>query len=117
MTDFTKIKSKYVKNKIKGLEDNKKNRQYIEDLMLIESAVMNKIASISWARRADWLRKKLAKEYYIIGKELNPKYKTLKQLKEEERLQQEKEDREYAEFEAKEREESKITWKKMSKNA
>ena len=77
MTDFTKIKTKFVKNKLKNTSWSK--REYIKQLMFLESWISEEIRGLGAAYKAHVLKEKYAKEYKAIFLELAPEdYKRLK---------------------------------------
>lgn len=111
MTDFTKIKSKYVKNKIKNLKMTGKNERYIYDLMSIELLILGEYVSTGTGYIAMGMKEKYPKEWDIIGKELNPKHITLKQEREKEAKEDKKIAEENKKEEQKKKRESEKTWK------
>ena len=94
MTDFTKIKTKFVKNKLKNTSWSK--REYIKQLMFLESWISEEIRGLGAAYKAHVLKEKYAKEYKAIFLELAPE--EYKRLKEKEKRNKEKEERENKEL-------------------
>lgn len=72
MTDFKNIKTRYVRDKLKGLEYNEGNKQYIQDLMFIERVVsgerINYIAGMSYESK----KREYSSEFKEIFTELDP---------------------------------------------
>jgi len=102
MTDYTKIKSKYVKSKIINLKFTQKNIDYISDLRMIETQILEEFSDTMGATLRRYLKHKYPAEWNAIGLELNPEFVTLKnkiekqereewKAKEEYRLQRKKE--------------------------
>ena len=70
---YKNIKSKFIKDKIKGLEWNKKNKEYVDNLVFIEEYVLDKIAGMGVSYKIHSFRDTYKKEYEAIYKELKPK--------------------------------------------
>jgi len=72
MTDFKNIKTRYVKEKLKGREYNEENVEYIQDLMFLERMISGEwlgyIAGMSYESK----KKKYADEFRDIYTELDP---------------------------------------------
>ena len=72
MADFRKIKTRYVRNLLKGLEYTDENKQYIMDLMFLERVIsgekINYIAGMAYESRKSQYKEEF-KEIYI---ELDP---------------------------------------------
>lgn len=114
MTDFTKIKSNYVKEKIKGLSYSKKNKKYINDLMKLERSIVEGFKGWAVSLAYHSLKNKYNKDYDLIFKELDPEgYKEWIQEMKIETRNTEKWQKEMLEQEGKEDEVSKFTWKLM----
>ena len=93
MTDFKNIKTRYVRDKLKGLEYNDGNKQYIQDLMFIERVVsgerINYIAGMSYESK----KREYQTEFNEIYTELDPEgYKEYLE-NEEQRMKKLKESR------------------------
>src|SRR3989338_498323 len=69
---LSKPQSKYVKNKIKGLEFNEKNRFYIDDLLCLERAAKGQPGGCAGAMRAHSIAERYPKECKAIKDELYP---------------------------------------------
>jgi len=71
MTDFRKIKTRYVRSKLKGLDYNEENAEYIQDLMFLERVVsgerINYISGMSYEQK----KRKYADEFRDIYTELD----------------------------------------------
>ena len=109
---YNQIKSQFIKDKIKGLEWNNKNKEYIDDLVFIENYILGKSGGMGSAYRIHSLKNK--KEYELIYKELNPKeFEKEKKRELKEKEQEEKEDKEFEKEELKEKEQARKEWLKM----
>lgn len=106
MTDFTKIKSRFVRERIRQTSDMK----YIEGLMKIEYYISEGWHSLAEAMERKRLQSAFPEEYAAIGIELNPKH--IGQIKKEQK-EEEKERNEMEKLDKEERKESLRTWKKM----
>ncbi|MFH1376072.1 MAG: hypothetical protein ABIH25_00380 [Candidatus Woesearchaeota archaeon] len=105
-----KIKSKFVRNKIKGLKWNEKNADYIRDLMDIELFVFGKYMGIHAGYMQNDLERKYPKEWEAIFNELNPgSIEFSKKLKEKER----EEEREHRKILNEELKKEKIEFKRL----
>jgi len=111
MTDFTQIKSDFVRKTLEGLEFNENNRIYIENLMKIEKLVTGTTLGLATGHIRTILKGKYPKEWDAIGMELNPKHITLKEEKEQESKENKKLSKKDAETQAKEEKKSERTWK------
>lgn len=114
MTDFTKIRSDFVKGKLKGFRFNEKNKLYIEDLMRIEKLVSGKTLGLGTGHIRMHLKDKYPQEWEAIRADLAPEKMSLDEERSKERAEEEKSDKELGEEERKEREESERTWKEMN---
>ena len=114
MTDYTKIQSKYIKDKIKNLTMTKKNADYIDDLMRIESWATNGRKQLA-RFKGQWkpyIQMKYTKEWDAIGLELNPKHVVaLKQEREKSMKKCERILNAHKNRELKEKIDAKRTWK------
>ena len=113
MTDFTKIKSKFAKEKIKGLKYSKKNAEYIEALIKIEKYKLGKLWGLQTGYMVIELKRDYPKEWDAIGEELDPNHKTLKQERKDEKMEEELLYGSINKIIKQEKEESKNSWKKM----
>jgi len=113
MTDYTKIKSKYIKSKIKNLKRNIRNMAYIHDLMTIEQLILRKYIGITSGYVRKHMQEKYPKEWDTIGQELNPWFVTIAQEKMKYTKENRKLEEELRKEEQKEAMESKRTWKKV----
>lgn len=110
-----KIRSKFIKNIIKGKSfRNGKFRKYIDDLGLLERAIRFN-GGYGWnfgtAQPVEILKEEHKKEFQEIFKELDPKgFKKYLNEKEKERLKELEEDKKWAEEERKELEQEKKEW-------
>jgi len=108
-----KIKSNYVKSKIKGMKFNAKNREYIEALMFIERYITHR--GFGWNTGYIWagLKEAYPVEIEAIWTEIDPKgYKRyLKEIEEDEKREK-KEDAEFVRKENAEAAQEKRVWKK-----
>lgn len=112
MTDFTKIKSKFVKQKINGLDYNKKNRDYLNDLLMIEKYNQGKCFGLANGYMIHEIKHKYPKEWDIIGKELDLNHITLEKEKELMEKEYRETEKYLAKCNAQEEKESKESWKK-----
>jgi len=120
MTDFTKIKSKYVKNKLKSLEMTSENMNHIDDLMKIESYFLGTLGGCAGFSPYVLVERRLAKiyskEWTAIQRELNPDYlERKKKQKQEEEEEKRKERLKELVEEKKEMELSLKSWNTMKK--
>ncbi len=107
-------KSKFIKNKIKNLKWNKKNSEYIENLIELEHYILDEPSSMSSSMRYGLLKGKFKKEYLEIYKELKPK--ELEKINRQKQLELKKEERERHDLELEEKNElakDKKLWKKF----
>jgi len=111
MTNYTNIKSKYVKDKIKNLKMTDKNMCYINDLIDIECANTGGLYGLWSGHKRRALKHKYQKEWDAIGIELNPKHITIKQEEEERAKELKKRDEKLKRDGEIDREESVKTWK------
>jgi len=83
MTDFKNIKTRYVKENLKGREYNEENVEYIQDLMFIERVISGEKINYIAGMKLESLKHKYNTEFLEILKEISPEgYK--KYLEEEE---------------------------------
>jgi|SRR3989344_1002613 len=114
MTDFTKIKSKFVKDQLRKLKYSAKNKSYIEDLMKIEQYISNPELYFVSGVKFHGIRPKYNKEVAAIFAELNPKgYKVLLEQDRTVRENVKRWQKEVKEQEQMEKEVSKRTWALM----
>ncbi len=74
MTNYTEIKTKFVKERLKELDFNQENEQYIQNLMRIENYATNDLKGIGFAggQLKYSLMQIYSKEWLKIFQELNP---------------------------------------------
>jgi len=109
MKDYTKVKSKFIKEKIKNA-DWKKDKAYIDGLIFLENIITGK-EKLGWMTSFKWNGSKDTPEYKIIYQELDPN--GYKQSKSAERKEKEEEAKERAidrKEEREEREKEKKAW-------
>lgn len=112
MGDYAKVKSKFIRDKIKNCKWGKK--KYIDDLMRIEQSALGQ--SFGWLTGyiQQGLENTYPKEWKIIHLEINPKaYKDNIKRKKREALEEKREETKERMLEKKEREQDKKDWKKM----
>ena len=73
MEKYNSVKSEFIKDKIKKTKFE--DRDYIDDLILLEKVIIGKIKNLGWLghMKLYGLQSKYKKEYKTIFKELNPK--------------------------------------------
>lgn len=116
MTDFNNIKTQYVRNKLKELEYNEENRNYINSLMVLERYHLGEPFNGMGLMLVNKLENEYNMEYREILKEVNPE--GLKEYLEELRQSKKKREeiREQSEKFHKEKEElSRKSWEEVSK--
>ena len=117
MTDFKNIKTSYVRNKLKGLEYNEENKQYIQDLMFLERVIsgekINYIAGMSYESK----KKEYSLEFKEIYTELDSEgYKKYLEDLEQRNRRLEESRKEWAIKEELEEKLSRVSWEEVSKN-
>ncbi|MFH1376135.1 MAG: hypothetical protein ABIH25_00710 [Candidatus Woesearchaeota archaeon] len=111
---YKQVKSKFIKDKIRGLRWNKKNVEYVDNLVFIEDYILDKTAGLGVGYKINSFKNKYKKEYEEIYKELRPKeFKQVKKRKVKERKKEEKENRKFDEDKRKEEEQAKKEWLEM----
>ncbi|HOI76219.1 MAG TPA: hypothetical protein PLI06_01215 [Methanofastidiosum sp.] len=115
MTDFRKIKTRYVRNKLKELEYNEENKQYIQDLMFIERVIsgerINYISGMSYESK----KSQYKEEFKEIYTELDPEgYKKYLEDEEQRRRKLEESKKEWEQKMEEEEELSKKSWEEVS---
>jgi hypothetical protein len=116
MTDFTKIKSEFVRKKMLRLEYTPKNVGYIGDLMDIECFVASGARNWGEAMGRHALESEYPEEYSEILKELNPgAYEALKEEEEKEKRKDKRELKRTIKEDKKEDWESRRTWELASR--
>ena len=118
MTDYSKAKSKFVKEKIK--KTSWKNREMIDDLIFLEDYITGKIKRLGWSggMKLHEIKSTYKKEYATIYKELDPKgYKKLLDRNKKEKEQEKREDKKFREEEMKELMKERKEWKKAGGKA
>ncbi len=98
---YSKVKSKFIKNKIK--ERNWKSKDYIDDLIYLEEYISGEIYGLGGNWKAASMKSEYKKEYDAIFKELKPK--DFKQYIKQERREAERERKENEKFEKREQRE------------
>lgn len=118
MTDFKNIKTRYVRNKLKGLGYNKDNALYIRDLMFIERVIsgerINYIAGMVYESK----KRKYVDEFRDIYSEIDPE--GYKQYLENEEKRKKYLDESRKQLMIKEELEEKLSresWKEVSENS
>lgn len=116
MTDFNGIKTRYVRNKLKGLEYNDENKRYIQDLMFIEKVILGRKLNYISGMHYESKKREYADEFKEIYTELDSEgYK--KYLEDEElrnrRLEESR--KEWAIKEELEEKLSRVSWEEVSK--
>ena len=86
---YDNIKSKFIKNKFKGLKWNEKNKEYIDNLVFIERYVLGKVKGWTTGYSIIRIKEKYQKDFEAIYKELKPKQ--FKRMKEQEKIIKRKE--------------------------
>ena len=111
---MNKPKSKFVRNKIKRLKLNTKNKSYIEDLLLLEKFILGEV--IGWAggvlanNKAD----EYGKEYKAIYKELDlAGYREHLEREKKEKLKEARENRKFESESRKENIKTNKLWGKL----
>ncbi|MCK4429614.1 MAG: hypothetical protein KAU95_04510 [Candidatus Aenigmarchaeota archaeon] len=105
-------KSKFVKKKIK--ETSWKDREYIEDLLFLEKAVIGGVDSWMGNWRLAGVKSEYRKEYNAIFEELDPEgFKKYAKKKRREKVKDEKEEKKFEKEEAEEEKRDLKMWKKM----
>ena len=117
MTDFNHIKTRYVRNKLKGLEYNDENKKYIQDLMFIEKVILGRKLNYISAMHYESKKREYADEFKEIYTELDPEsYKKYLENEEQRMKEREKREKEWAQKMKREEELSQKTWEEVSKN-
>lgn len=116
MTDFRKIKTRYVRNKLKELEYNEENKQYIQDLMFIERVIsgerINYIAGMSYESK----KKEYSSEFKEIFTELDPEgYRKYLEDEEQRKTRLEESKKQHEQRMKEEEELSKKSWEEVSR--
>lgn len=110
MTDFTEIKTKFVREKLAKTD----KMGYIENLMFIERWLSGESHGMGPAYKAHSFKSKYKKEYVAIFKELDPKgYEKYLKREQEEREENNRINKDFVEEERREAEESERTWAEM----
>lgn len=114
MTDFKNIKTRYVRNKLKGLDYNDGNKQYIQDLMFIERVIsgerINYIAGMSYESK----KRKYSSEFKEIYNELDPEgYRKYLQELEQWKIEREESEKQRVMQDELEEELSKKSWEEI----
>ena len=113
MTSYTKIKSKFIKEKIK--KTKWKDSEYIDDLMFLEDAILNDFNNLGMSgnMKLSSLKYSYSKEYKVIYKELDPKgWKEEQEQEKKQAIEEAEEERRYNEEERLEEEQERKEWKK-----
>jgi len=115
MTDFKNIKTSYVRNKLKGLEYNDENKQYIQNLMFLERVIsgekINYIAGMSYESK----KREYSSEFKEIFTELDPEgYRKYIQELEQRKIEREESEKQRAIQDKLEEELSKKSWGEVS---
>src|SRR3989344_2013077 len=112
--NFEDIKTKFVKNKLKGLDYNESNKEYISTLMSIEGYVLGGNVSSTRAVRMHHILQEYKEEHEAIWSELKPE--EFKAWKEKEARVKKKQEDANALYERRDKEEEKETknsWEQM----
>lgn len=111
---YKQIRSKFIKEKIKGLEWNKKNKEYIDNLVFIEEYILEKVGGMGCAYRIHSLKDDYKKEYESICKELDPKeFKRMKKEEAREKKEEVKINKKLKQEEQKESQKARKEWVEM----
>ena len=111
---YENIKSKFVKNKLKGLKYNKDNKDYIDTLMYLEKYVSGESGGWATSIKIHHLKGQYKTEYESIFSELKPEEFKAQKKKEERAEKRWKDEKVLDERrDKKEEEESKKSWKDM----
>jgi len=116
MTDFKNIKTGYVRNKLKELEYNEENKQYIQDLMFLERVIsgekINYIAGMSYESK----KREYSSEFKEIFTELDPEgYRKYLQELEQQKIEREEREKQMTIQDKLEEELSKSSWGEISR--
>lgn len=85
---YTKIKSEFIKNKLKGLTLNEKNREYIDNLIKLERVICGENYGMATTYIRYMGNNRYPVEYEAIYKELRPE--VFRRIKEYEQKEKEK---------------------------
>ena len=111
---YKQVKSQFIKDKIKGLEWNKKNKEYIDNLVFIENYILTKTGGMGISYIIQSLESRYKKEFKAIYNELKPKeLEQIKKREEKERRKEKEEHRKFEEEERKDSEQAKKEWFEM----
>ena len=111
---YKQVKSQFIKDKIKGLKWNEENKEYIENLMLLEKGITENIRQWAFGMHFHQLKSKYNKEYEAIYKELKPKeFEKIKKREVKERKKEEEKDKKSEEEERREEERTRKEWLEM----
>jgi hypothetical protein len=116
MTDFKNIKTRYVRDKLKGLEYNEENKRYIQDLMFIEMVLSGKKINYIAGMTYESTKRKYPFDFKEIYTELDSEgYR--KYLEEEEQRERRLEEsrKQHEQRMVEEEELSKRTWEEVAK--
>ena len=107
-----KVKSKFIKNKIKGHSFKNKNlRQYIDDLIFLEKSITKGINGMAGNWMLFYMKEKYEKDYYQLLKELKPKeYRKYAEKRRKEQIKLKEREKRWKEKEKKELNKKKKLW-------
>lgn len=106
---YSKIKSNYIKTRIKGRRFSQ--REYIDDLTKLEHFILDGVRGFASGMYYSDLKYKYEKEWKAIHEELKPgEFETLRKWEEKERIKDEKRDRKREEAQKRELERSRDDW-------
>ena len=108
-----KIRTEFVKNKLKGLELNRKNKEYIENLIKLEQRISGESFGMMTSYINYMGKNSYPKEYKAIYQELNPQgWKDMKAWEKKEREEEKREEAEQKEEDLKDEQDFKKMWAK-----
>jgi len=116
MTDFKNIKTRYVRNKLKGLDYNEENAKYIQDLMFLERVIsgekINYIAGMSYESK----KREYSSEFKEIYTEIDPEgYRKYLQELEQQKIEREEREKQRVIQDELEEELSRKSWGEISR--